>query len=401
MNYKKAKACFFLSTLVLGFSASNLSCSAKPAKGKLIKQNQKKSINITNLKDGPEVGSILSNFLNKIKVLAKEKPGAILLPAGIFLAASVAAAFVYYAKKKNLQELPNNSCIEEKDTDVNQNFEPDDGKEIDSSATKSAGGNADTNSENTVPKDEKIATKEAPTDTNLEEKDNSKSHENIVNTNGGKSGSEVDFFKKAFYNNIMYYTKIAKWWCFWSVLLFSWGGALLAIIGKILSLFCKILGFYGMNIGWCIFGFLAPFLTFALDPILTILKIPLSFKVFLEGVIFSACAAIFTAMGLFYLSAFIIDNARLAMKGKKMLSPWNYIFYIKFLVDFNKLFESLGESETGRVVHKKEVIFNKKDPSTFFNFYNKFPGDNNKDLRATILEAFTALHDTETENGTN
>ena len=329
MNYKKAKACFFLSTLVLGFSASNLSCSAKPAKGKLIKQNQKKSINITNLKDGPEVGSILSNFLNKIKVLAKEKPGAILLPAGIFLAASVAAAFVYYAKKKNLQELPNNSCIEEKDTDVNQNFEPDDGKEIDSSATKSAGGNADTNSENTVPKGEKIATKEAPTDTNLEEKDNSKSHENIVNTNGGKSGSEGDFAEKAFYNNIMYYTKIAKWWCFWSVLLFSWGGALHAIIGK-------MLGFYGMNLCPCIFGFLAPFLTFALDPILTILKIPLSFKVFLEGVIFSAVALIFTAIELFYSLRFIINNVRLAMKGKKMLNVWEAQLYYEKLDGFQQ-----------------------------------------------------------------
>lgn|GEM_PF-3810892 len=320
---KKTKAYFFLSTLVLGLSASNISCSANPVSKGLIKQAQKKSFSNTKLKSNSEVKGTPNNFLNKIKILAKEKPEAILLPAGIFLAALFTAAFVYHVKKKSLQEPPNNSdAEEEKSTDVTQNFQPDYGKENDSGATKSVEENIDVNRKDEVTKDEETSIKGTPVDTDLEEKDSPKSHGSVINTNGGKSGSEETSPEKAFYNDIMYYTKIVKWWCFWSALLFSY---CLTLSGILTVIFFPEL--FSFAILFNIFGFLAPFLTFCLDPILNILNIHCSLKAFLEIAIFSTFALIFTVVNLSYVLSFIIDNARLAMKGRKMLDPCSYILY--------------------------------------------------------------------------
>ena len=327
---KKAKACFFLSTLVLGLSASNISCSANTVNKGLIKQAQKKSFSNTKSKSNSEVKWTLNNFLNKIKVLAIEKPEAILLPAGIFLAALFTATFVYHVRKKNLQELPNNSnAEEEKSTDVTQNFEPDGGKENDSGATKKTNEKDDADRKGDVSQDEKASIKGTPTKTNLEKDDNSKTCEKDVNTSKEKTINEETSPEKAFYNDIMRYTKVAKWWCFWSVLLFAWGRALGAIVGE-------MLGMCTSKIGGCIFGLLAPFLTFCLDPILTALKIPHSLRVFLEAAIFSSVAVFFTALLSFGSLRFIIDNVRLAMKGKKMLNVWEAQSYYKKLGGFQR-----------------------------------------------------------------
>lgn len=258
-----------------------------------------------------------------------------MLPAGIFLAALFTATFVYHVKKKNLQELPNNNnAEEEKSKDVTQNFHPDDGKENDSGATKKTDKKYDTDRKGEVSQDGKTSIKGTPTKTDLQKNDNSKTCEKDVNTSKEKTINEEISPEKAFYNDIIYYTKIVKWWCFWSVLLFAWGAALSAIVGEILSHFCIVLGFYGMNLCPCIFWFLAPFLTFCLDPILTALKIPHSLRVFLEGAIFTVFALFFTIRDLFFLCSFIIDNIRLAMKSKKMLNVWEAQLYYEKLGGF-------------------------------------------------------------------
>lgn len=323
---KKTKAYFFLSTLVLGLSASNISCSANPVNKGLIKQAQKKSFSNTKLESNSEVKGTPNNFLNKIKILAKEKPEAILLPAGIFLAALFTATFVYHVRKKNLQELPNNSnAEEEKSTDVTQNFEPDDGKENDSGATKKTNEKDDADRKGDVSQDEKASIKGTPTKTNLEKDDNSKTCEKDVNTSKEKTINEETSPEKAFYNDIMYYTKIAKWWCFWSVLLFSY---CLTLSGILTVIFFSEL--FSFTILWNIFGFLAPFLTFCVDPILNILNVPHYRKMFLEGAMFTFFALIFTVADFALLTDFMYENVRLITKGKGVLSLWWYNLYKVF-----------------------------------------------------------------------
>lgn len=364
---KKAKACFFLSTLVLGLSASNISCSANTVNKGLIKQAQKKSFSNTKSKSNSEVKWTLNNFLNKIKVLTKEKPEAISLPAGIFLAALFTATFVYHVRKKNLQELPNNSnAEEEKSTDVTQNFEPDDGKENDSGATKKTNEKDDADRKGDVSQDEKASIKGTPTKTNLEKDDNSKTCEKDVNTSKEKTINEETSPEKAFYNDIMYYTKIVKWWCFWSVLLTSYCATLSGILTVIF-----FPGPFSFAILRNIFGFLAPFITFCVDPILNILNVPHSLKMFLEGAIFTFFALIFTLLDFEVLTDFIYKNACLIVKGKDtLLTPWWYYFYnatvlrqykeCKEKVDFKQFigekYSKLKDEHKNRLIETYEAL---------------------------------------------
>ena len=369
---KKTKACFLISTLVLGLSASNISCSANPVNKGLIKQAQKKSFSNTKLKSNSEVKGTQNNFLNKIKILAKEKPEAILLPAGIFLAALFTATFLYHVRKKNLQELPNNNnAEEEKSTDVTQNFEPDDGKENDSSATKKTNEKDDADRKGDVSQDEKASIKGTPTKTNLEKDDNSKTCEKDVNTSKEKSINEKTSPEKASYNNIMYYTKIAKWWCFWSVLLFSY---FLTLSGILTVIFFPEL--FSFTILWNIFGFLAPFLTFCVDPILNILNIPYFLKVFLERAMFTFFALIFTVADFAFLTDFTYKNACLIVKGKDtLLTPWWYIFSAEVLRQYEK--------------HKEKVDFKQ--------FIDKKYAELKYEHKNRLIETYKALNGVESK----
>ena len=202
----------------------------------------------------------------------------------------------------------------------------------------------------------------------------------------------------------MRYIKVAKWWCFWSVLIGAYSCLLTTILMKI---FFPIICLPTIAIAKLVFAFLAPFLTFCVGPILNILNIPYPYRVFLELAIFSTVALCLTVIDMYVLFFFIVFNVILKKKDKKMLSPCDFALFLTgmlYFLDDKKIIRSKCYKFSNLDLfigavrnffgYKNSYLPHSKDWKEYIGKENKLD-EKTKEMLAEIYEA---LYDNNAEN---